>query len=113
MSLAPICQKEKLLLLTIMEQSKMSKKFSLGVCVATPAARAMLAKHSLSECNLIDRHVAGDWGDLSEDGNKINDSAIESGDQILSVYKLGGGDTVWIITEHDRSVTTVLLPEDY
>ena len=61
---------------------------------------------------LLDRHVHGDWGDICEEDRGLNEAAILNGDRLMSVYK-DGELTVWIITEADRSVTTVLLPEDY
>lgn len=61
---------------------------------------------------LITKHAHGDWGDLSEDDKKINELAIENGDRILSSHNLKG-EKVWIITEADRSQTTVLYPDEY
>jgi hypothetical protein len=61
---------------------------------------------------LLSRHVMGDWGDLNDAGKKVNDHAAEHGGRILSAY-VEGGVEFWIITEADRSVTTILLPHDY
>lgn len=63
--------------------------------------------------NIIARHSAGDWGDVSPEDAKTNDAAVKSGCRIMSVYKLKDGLEVWAITEADRSSTTLLLPEDY
>jgi hypothetical protein len=59
------------------------------------------------------RHVAGDWGDLSPADRAANGEALKKGDRLFSSYDLPGGGRVWIITEWDRSATTLLLPEDY
>ena len=63
---------------------------------------------------LVVRHAGGDWGDLSDDDRDLNERALaKGGERIFSAYNLSGGRRVWIITEADRSVTTVLLPEEY
>ena len=61
----------------------------------------------------LDRHRRHDWGDVCEEDRKRNDQALKTGERLLSVYKSGVGTKFWIITERDRSVTTVLLPSDY
>ena len=63
--------------------------------------------------NSITRHTAGDWGDLCAEDKQTNDAALEYGDRVLSAYESKGLPKIWIITEADRSVTTVLFPEDY
>jgi hypothetical protein len=57
--------------------------------------------------------VTGDWGDLEDEDKKENNFSVELGFRILSVYELETGGKVWVITEYDRSVTTILLPEEY
>ena len=59
------------------------------------------------------RHAAGDWGDLDEDDRRLDDLAATLDERILSAYTLTDGTRIWIITEGDRSATTVLLPEEY
>ena len=61
----------------------------------------------------IARHACGDWGDLCADDKVANDDAVSAGARLLSAYHTGDGRKFWIITEADRSVTTVLLPEEY
>ena len=61
----------------------------------------------------LQRHVIGDWGELDAEDKKTNDLALEFGERLLSAYKSASGTKFWIITESDRSVTTILLPEDY
>ena len=86
-------------------------KFPLGQTVATPNA----LEH-LSQVDVVlglARHQAGDWGELCEEDRNHNDQALAEGSRLLSVYHTSHGVKFWIITEWDRSVTTVLLPEDY
>ena len=62
---------------------------------------------------LIISHVNGDWGDLEDEDKKENELSVKEGFRILSAYHLDTGAKVWVITEWDRSVTTILLPEEY
>jgi len=84
---------------------------SLGTTVITPAAHEVLADYEIN--NALRRHQIGDWGDVSKDDWEANNDAIKYGERILSAYKNAGSEKFWIITEWDRSVTTVLLPGDY
>ena len=59
------------------------------------------------------RHMAGDWGELDEHDWKENEAALEHGFRLFSRYVTPGGTKFYVITEHDRSVTTILLPEEY
>ena len=86
-------------------------KFPLGRIVATPNALNHLTQDDIRSG--IIRHQAGDWGDLDADDRKENDLALEKGTRLLSVYQASNGVKFWIITEADRSATTVMLPEDY
>ena len=86
-------------------------KFQLGQIVATPNALNHLTQDDIRSG--IIRHQSGDWGDLGEDDRKENDLSHERGTRLLSVYHASNGVTFWIITEADKSSTTVLLPEDY
>ena len=86
-------------------------KFQLGRIVATPNALDCLTQDDIRSG--IIRHQAGDWGDLDADDRKENDLALERGSRLLSAYQASNGVTFWIITEADKSSTTVLLPEDY
>ncbi len=91
-------------------------QFDLGRVVATPGALALLEEAGVTASSLIDRHIAGDWGDLCKTDARMNDKALKNGDdRIFSVYEVGDGikRKVYVITEHDRSTTTVLRPEDY
>jgi hypothetical protein len=83
----------------------------LGMLVATPNALANVSSEEIQKA--LQRHVSGDWGELDEEDKKANDEALQSGERLLSAYKSATGTKFWIITEADRSVTTILLPEDY
>jgi hypothetical protein len=87
--------------------------FPLGQIVATPGALGELSTASTDPTPFLDRHLAGDWGDLSADDKASNDAGVNGGDRIHSAYVLSTGVKIWIITEADRSVTTILLPEEY
>jgi hypothetical protein len=94
-------------------------KFPLGKVVITAGAAAALSQPGTRWTEMLARHHAGDWGELAADDRQMNDAAIDNGDRILSAYRLlddkpyGYGNQVWIITEADRSATTILLPEEY
>ena len=86
--------------------------FPLGQLVATPAALDLLAKQGIDVTELLARHASGDWGDVDAADKTANDLAVMNGGRLLSSYHLGAG-KVYVITEHDRSATTALTPEDY
>nr|WP_249181663.1 hypothetical protein [Burkholderia vietnamiensis] len=88
-------------------------RFKLGRIFATPAALEAIADAHVSIIDLLIRHMRGDWGDLSESDRQQNELSIDAGLRLLSSYVLPGGQTVWVITEWDRSSTTFLLPGDY
>lgn len=88
-------------------------RFRLGRILATPAALEVLADARVSIVDVLCRHVRGDWGDLSESDRQQNELAVAADARLLSSYVLPGGQTVWLITESDRSATTFLLPGDY
>lgn len=87
--------------------------FSLGQLVATPGALQALEAHQIAPSRLVSRHVTGDWGTVAPEDAAANEAALLHGDRLLSAYEIAAGVRVWIITEHDRSVTTILLPEEY
>ena len=88
-------------------------KFSLGQIVATPGALSLLNEQNVHPIALLERNVRGDWGSVCVEDAQSNDWAVKRGERLLSSYSLGSGLKVWIITEADRSVTTLLLPEEY
>lgn len=88
--------------------------FSPGHVVITPAARDMCAAHGIDPRHLLERHLSGDWGDLLPADQKKNNAGVNTGDRLLSSYPVADpDDRVWLITEGDRSVTTIMLPDDY
>jgi hypothetical protein len=87
---------------------KFGPLFPIGRLLATPAALAL----KIDFLPYIRRHICGDWGVVSEEDWEANEAALEQGLRLLSVYS-EGGKKFWIITEADRSATTVLMPEDY
>lgn len=88
--------------------------FPLGQVVATPDALAALDEADESAMPLLSRHQSGDWGDLCEEDRQLNEEAVKACSRILSSYVLKAtGQKVWIISEADRSSTTILLPENY
>jgi hypothetical protein len=86
-------------------------KFRLGRIVTTPNALARLTQEEILLG--IQRHQAGDWGNVGEDDRKENEFSLQEGFRLFSIYHSIQNVTFWIITEGDRSRTTVLLPEDY
>ena len=87
-------------------------RVSLGRVVATPGALEVVRDHGLDVVGLLHRHRAGDWGSVSDHDAQANDHAVAYGARVLSAYETAGG-RLWIITEADRSATTVLLPSEY
>ena len=86
-------------------------KFRLGRIVATPGALDVLTNEEMLRA--IIRHQSGDWGELTAEDCEANDEAVVHSTRVLSAYRSAKGITFWLITEADRSVTTVLLPEEY
>ena len=85
----------------------------LGQVVATPGALNALRRSSQSPGEFLTKHARGEWGDLDDHDTEANRAALRDGGRILSSYKTRLGDTIWLITESDRSVTTFLLPDEY
>ena len=88
--------------------------FPAGQIVATPAALALLEQVNKTPFEFLSRHLRGDWGDgLCQDDKTENELSLKEGFRLLSSYKVTEGEKLWIITEADRSVTTLLLPSEY
>ena len=88
-----------------------TKRFPLGKLRITPGGQQRLSEDDVFR-GLV-RHMAGDWGELDEHDRQQNKAALADGLRLLSQYTAASGCVFWIITEHDRSVTTILLPEEY
>lgn len=91
----------------------MQTLFALGRLLATPAALECLTAAGRTPLEFVRRHVAGDWSEMSAEDVAANSRAVADGSRVFSGYDLPGGARVWVITDADRSQTTVLLPEDY
>jgi len=87
--------------------------FAVGDVVATPGALDALDGDRALAVMLLQRHMYGDWGDICADDRGANEAALRHGSRLMSVYRLVGGATIWAITEADRSVTTLLTPDEY
>ncbi len=88
-------------------------RFQLGQLVATPGALSALEEAGQDAIEFVSRHASGDWGDLSEEDRNENEFSLLHGFRLLSSYRLRNGTKLWIITEADRSSTTLLLPDEY
>ncbi len=94
-------------------------KFQLGKTVATPGALDVLEKAEQNPSIFLNRHQSCDWGNICREDACYNDEAIAyEGDpekqmRVMSVYQTSKNETIWVITEWDRSVTTILLPSEY
>ena len=86
-------------------------KFRAGHLVATPNALAKIPNPEI--LSALERHMASDWGDVETEDRDANHRALIEGTRLFSVYNSAESIKFWIITEADRSATTVLLPEDY
>lgn len=94
-------------------QPNTSAKFPLGQIVATPGALQALNEASQGVLEFLIRHATGDWGDICKDDAAENELFLQEGFRILSAYRTSKGVKFWVITEADRSVTTLLLPSEY
>ena len=96
----------------------MPPKFPMGRIVATPGAFEAMEESGQAPEFFIDRHVAGDWGEVGPADWKLNDVALKNGGRILSSYTTLKGKKLWVITEAmddegRREATTILLPDEY
>jgi hypothetical protein len=90
----------------------MSVRFPLGQTVATPGALEILETMGTSPLALLARHQSGDWGDVPPEDATENELSVQQGFRILSSFRIGQ-ERLWVITEADRSVTTILRPDEY
>ena len=88
-------------------------RFQLGRVVATPGALRALERAEQLPAEFLDRHVNGDWGEVPEEDKQENEFSVEHGFRIVSAYTTSAGEKIWVITEPDRSYTTILLPSEY
>ena len=88
-------------------------KFALGQIVATPGALEAMHETGEDPWSFLVRHASGDWGELDEHDRRENEHSLIHGLRLLSAYHLKDQTKIWIITEADRSITTLLLPSEY
>lgn len=89
----------------------LGRKFPAGIILTTPG---VLETFEMSDVtSALERHFRCDWGDMSVTDKKANDQALEVGARLFSGYKVKGKEKLWIITEGDRSATTIMLPSEY
>ncbi|MGJ0514247.1 MAG: hypothetical protein ACR65O_00680 [Methylomicrobium sp.] len=93
--------------------NQQNPQFELGQVVATPGALAKLNEAGIAAAELLYRHHRGDWGDLEPEDIAENNAALKRGSRLFSSYQITNTIKIWIITEADRSVTTLLLPSEY
>lgn len=87
--------------------------FKLGQLLITPGALETLQASGQSPWVFLARHMIGDYGELCDEDKRLNDEAVQDGSRILSSYTASTGAKLWVITEADRSATTILLPVEY
>ena len=88
-------------------------KFSPGSVYITPGAAEQFTASGDDPLAFLIKHIGGDWGDLTEEDKQENELSVREGFRILSAYRMSNGTKFWIISEADRSSTTILLPEEY
>ena len=98
---------------TTRETTGTTPRFPLGQMVMTQGAATALDEANQSPFEFLNRHQSGDWGDLCEDDKQENEFSIKEGFRLLSAYHTTKRKKLYVITEADRSATTILLPEEY
>ena len=88
-------------------------RFRAGQLVITAGVNDLVQRGALNPAPYLQRHLNGDWGDLCDEDRRSNDAALKNGDRLFSSYRITPDLKLWIITEWDRSVTTLLLPSEY
>lgn len=96
-----------------MEETPKLALFRLGQIVATPGALRALERAGDTPQKFLERHVCGDWRDLDEEDRQENALSLEHSLRLLSAYQTAAGEKLWVITEANRTLTTILLPSDY
>ncbi|WP_454868431.1 hypothetical protein [Pseudomonas farris] len=100
-------------MIIIQAGSSFKPLFTCGALVFTAGVDALVRSGQINPFHYFGRHLCGDWGDLCEEDRKANTDALISDARLLSSYLIEPELKLWIITEADRSVTTLLLPEEY
>jgi len=87
--------------------------FPAGQIVATPGALALLERANKTPVEFLSRHLRGDWGDLCPEDKAENELSLKHGFRLMSSYRVTENENLWMITEADRAITTLLLPSEY
>ena len=98
---------------SITNQRPTLSQFPLGETYITPGAEEALMIAGQTGIEFLRRHMSNDWGDLSDEDMQENELSLKEGFRLLSAYRTAKGQKLWIITEADRSATTILLPSEY
>jgi hypothetical protein len=85
----------------------------LGMIVITPGALRLLESRGKTPLEYLQRHIVGDWGNLGSEDREANDYSAGHELRVLSAYRIDRDTKIWVITEADRSNTTILLPDEY
>jgi hypothetical protein len=93
--------------------NRLLARFLLGRVLATPGALKALEEANQNAFEFLERHQAGDWGELCKEDKDENEFSVLNGFRILSAYRTRNDVKIWVITEADRSATTLLRPEEY
>ena len=88
-------------------------RFQAGQLLMTAAVSALVAKGTVDPWPYLTRHLHGDWGDIGPQDARANQAALRDGNQLFSAYQVAPELRIWIITDWDRSRTTLMLPDDY
>jgi len=94
-------------------RANIGARFALGETFITPGAQEALEIAGETAIQYLRRHVSADWGEVSEDDAQENELSLRDGFRLLSAYRTVKSQKIWIITEADRSATTILLPSEY
>ena len=94
-------------------RTNIGARFALGETFITPGAQDALDVAGQTAMQFLRRHISCDWGEVSEDDAQENELSLREGFRLLSTYRTVKGQKIWIITEADRSATTILLPSEY
>jgi len=97
----------------LMQELRRPGKFDLGQMVMTPGADMAMRTAQQVPPEFLLRHKNGDWGELPEEDVRENEWSLDNGARLFSAYQTRTDERLWVITERDRSVTTLLLPEEY
>jgi len=88
-------------------------RFALGQTYITPGAEEALMIAGQTAIEFLRRHMTCDWSELADDDAQENELSLREGFRVLSAYRTSKGQKLWIITEADRSSTTIVLPSEY